>query len=203
MNAHMSNFGSKSNGPLLSPPSSPEMDQHYWIFGNGRLPNAQERQDVPLRDTRLKLCDPFRRESTWALQPRAEASGHQIPPALQDYRDVVVQGLPSETEPSRQPTWSTMSASEVGFKPDLMTRSDLGDPAASHKHSMSSGDLYHSPLLIEGSRPPPNAEPRNEGDDDDLISSPSDEDEGPSVGDEMSVTATERHAETRKMKRFR
>ncbi|KAI4261911.1 MAG: hypothetical protein L6R42_002905 [Xanthoria sp. 1 TBL-2021] len=189
MNAHVLYLGGKSNGSLLSPPSSPEMDQHLLAQEDGRWSDVQKERSMPLRAARPSFAQAYDEDSMWIQQ--ADTINLNIHPAQEGHHALDLSNNLSEHQDSQRLAWSS-----TFFKDDN-----------TNPHSAAQSDSYNqttrqTAAVIPGEpRPSPPASQRNEYEDDDL-STGSGEDEGQSPGD-VPKTAAERRAEKRKMKRFR
>ncbi|KAL8852963.1 MAG: hypothetical protein Q9221_002213 [Calogaya cf. arnoldii] len=189
MNAHVPHLRGKSNGSLLSPPSSPEMDQHLFAQVDGCWPNVLGEQYLPIRGPRPVFSQAYDETSMWIRQ--ANISGNS-PPAQPCSNRLDVSGSLWENQDSPQLAWSSPFVNEETEESDSAAQTDPYSHTTNQTHTLALG----------GPRPSPPASHGN-GDEDDDLSTGSGEDDGQDPSDVPLKTAAERRAEKRKMKRFR
>ncbi|KAL8680689.1 MAG: hypothetical protein Q9186_003129 [Xanthomendoza sp. 1 TL-2023] len=197
----MPNSGSKPKGSLLSPPSSPEMDQHHLNSVDGRWSNTQGRQPLPLRSARPELDQTFSEDRRWTEQ--ADVSGSKITPAPRDHPRTSQPNPLFDSQFPRQAAWSTSLCNQEGTEPGLAAESEPNTYVTVQKHPIPPGELYQIRVPVGTSSPQPDASNGTEDEDEDLLSPASGEDEGQDLGELPSKTPAERRAEKRKMRRFR
>ncbi|CAL8581308.1 hypothetical protein XPA_007007 [Xanthoria parietina] len=185
MNAHVPYLGGKSNGSLLSPPTSPEMDQQFLSREDRRRSSVQGERSIPMRGARPA----YDGDSMWIQQ--ADNTNLNHPPSQQGLRELDVSNDLFERQNAQQLAWSSTFFEDDNTKPHPAAESDSHIQTTRQTVAMIPGEPRPSPPASQG----------NEYEDEDL-STGSGEDEGQSPSD-VPQTAAERRAEKRKMKRFR
>ncbi|KAL8766652.1 MAG: hypothetical protein Q9209_006635 [Squamulea sp. 1 TL-2023] len=182
---------SKSNGSLLSPPSSPEMDKHHPATGDEYWPSVQGQQSFPLQRARPDYCHTVDDVARWAQQ--RDTSGLRIASTQQSCHDSDLSSDLFESPNSQQVKWSSRSTHEGGIKLNTAMQPHLQSRNTSQTH----------PVALGAIRPSPTGSAGNEDEDEDDETLSTGEDDGQSSGEVPCRTAAERQAEKRKMKRFR
>ncbi|KAL8871411.1 MAG: hypothetical protein Q9174_002746 [Haloplaca sp. 1 TL-2023] len=166
-------FGKTVRGPWLSPPESPRMDSDP-MYGDDTWNAVEEHSLLSFRNMdQLYFGVEHRHQSTHQVSH----GGQSLDPAPQDSHHV------STSSTDNSPTSSTLILNETRSTP------------AHH--------MERPPLTSAVSAPDLTLNQRVHSEEDELLSSASDEDEALNAKEESSKSAAERRAEKRKMKRFR
>ncbi|KAL8791083.1 MAG: hypothetical protein Q9213_000290 [Squamulea squamosa] len=189
MNLPVPYLHSKSNGSLLSPPSSPEMDKHHPVSGDGCWPSVRGQQSFPLESARPDHFYTVDDVAQWTQQ--RDPSGLRIAPTQQGCHNLDLSSDSFDTQNSQQVKWQSRPGNEEGIKLNAAMQPHLRSHNTSQTHPVALGAPSSSSTGSAG----------DEDDDDETVSTG--EDDGQSSGDVPSQTAAERLAEKRKMKRFR